>query len=632
MRSLLAQVSNLTTLSKKNRLNLIMFRLKGVQKIYKFNATQVPQPNSTFVFFISSDLPLFKQVLEQIGTLHAVRNASSSNITHYTEASTDFKAYHIICCPNLLHCLTVQLEEDGLYGLVQLHRFNWDFIALDTNCLSLEIPLLFQQIFINQDTSLLSSVAHSLRIFNMVFGQPNLILTYGEHSENIFKLTEMMRTNDKPTEATEMASLSDFSAMLIVDRSKDYPSCLLTPVVYAGLLLEIFPAQSGSLQINVTENKINSNKLAFLQVQPDNNRKAAPAVSSFRLNGTSDSIYRQNRYRHFSEVAQLLSAQAKTLGMEGKNLKDMKLEEMQEYVATKLPLVATQKKELFKHLVMCETIVNELGAQFEDLQSLEETMLRGGSRKTALARIQEMLSIDAHRFNSLRHICLLYLTCGLPYDEATAYVTNYLNAFGYRHMPTFVQLTAAKLFPDLDGVIGGVAKTTIKRLSSISLPKFGQSQFQVDANKLKLLPSDQTNMEGATVSSAGAPKSNKACPSYVFSGSYVPLVAQLVNFLLSSQRTEEFTGKCGHIEQLRVSKLGDRRNISLLELAAAVKTGLVCELFPLKPRTVFVFIVGGATYAEVAACQLVASLTNATVVLASTSIISSSDIIGSAFS
>lgn len=608
--------------------SLVFFRLKGVQKIYKFNGTQVPQPNSTFVYFISSDLPLFKQVLEQISTLHAVSNASSSNTAHYIEDSNDFKAYHIICCPNLLHCLSVQLEEDGLYGLVQLHRFNWDFITLDTDCLSLEIPQLFQQIFVNQDTSLLSSVAQSLRIFNMVFGQPNLILTYGEHSANIFNLIQMMEANDKPSEATEMDLPSDFSAMLIVDRSKDYPSCLLTPVVYAGLLLEVFPAQSGSLQINVTQNKINTNKLAFLQVQPDNNRKPVPEVSSFRLNGTGDSIYRQNRYRHFSEVAQLLSAQAKALGMEGKNLKDMKLNEMQEYVATKLPLVATQKKELFKHLVMCETIVNELGAQFEDLQSLEEIMLRGGSRKTALARIQERLSIDAHRFNSLRHICLLYVTCGLPYDEATAFVTNYLNAFGYRHMRTFVQLTAAKLFPDMDGAIGGVAKTTMKRLSAISLPKFGQSQFQVDANKLKLLPSDQTNLEGAV----GVPVSSKACPSYVFSGSYVPLVAQLVNFLLGSQRTEEFSSKCGHIEQLRVAKFADRRNISLSELAAAVKTGLVCELFPLKPKTVFVFIVGGATYAEVAACQLVASLTGATVVLASTSIISSSDIIGAAFS
>lgn len=528
----------------------------------------------------------------------------------------------------------MQLEEDGLYGLVKLHRFNWDFIAIDTECLSLEIPQLFQQIFVNQDTSLLSSVAHSLRIFNMVFGQPDLILTYGEHSENILKLIEMMEANDKPTDVTEMPSPSDFSAMLIIDRSKDYPSCLLTPVVYAGLLLEIFPAKSGSLQINVTENKITSNKLAFLQVQADNNRKPAPEVSSFRLNGTGDSIYRQNRYRHFSEVAQLLSAQAKTLGMEGKNLKDMKLDEMQEYVATKLPLVATQKKELFKHLVMCETIVNELGAQFEDLQTLEEAMLNGGSRKTALARIQEMLSIDAHRFNSLRHICLLHLTCGLPYDEATSYVTSYLNAFGYRHMQTFVRLTAAKLFPDLEGANGGVAKTTIKRLSSISLPKFGQSQFQVDANKLKLLPSDQTNLDGEAISTdaVGAPKNSKACPSYVFSGSYIPLVAQLVNFLLGSQRTEEFTGKCGHIEQLRVARLANKRNISLSELVAAVKTGLVCELFPLKPRTVFVFIVGGATYAEVAACQLVASLTGATVVLGSTSIISSSDIIGAAFS
>ncbi|KAG4069527.1 hypothetical protein HA402_006893 [Bradysia odoriphaga] len=573
-------------------------RVKGINKIFRFNQDNAPPKAATMVYMITSKLIMFKHVLDQIQKLEPMANENADDLIHF----------HVIVVPNVLHSFEVLLEEMGLFGLVQLHRFNWDFINLDTNIVSLEYPQIYREVFVKDDLSLISSVAHSMRLFNLVFGKPQLILTYGEHSEKILDMVDRIEGFQA---SNGQHKTSDFSAMVVIDRNKDYASCLLTPVVYSGLLVEIFDSVSGTLQIDVNANKIKSEKLDYLQVNPTTVQSTGD-VTHLRLSGSTDKIYNENRYRHFSEVVTLLSSQAKALGMEGKNLKGMQLAEIQEYVSKKLPQVASQKKDLIKHLILCETIVNELGAQFEKIQTIEESMLFNRNKKQIYAQIQEILSIDAHRFNALRHICLMHLTCGLTNEEATAFITNYLNAFGHKSMTVFPSLTNAGLFPEIENV-------TKAKLPTLSLPKW-QSAFQIEANKLKLLPEHDVSA-----------KTDPICPSYVFNGSYIPLVAQLASVLLTSDNFEQFSTKAGSTDQLRLFKYFDRCKESVKEIGLAVKTGAVADVFPLKPKTIFVFILGGLTYAEVAACQFVERMSGAKIVIGSNCMISGRDIVEACF-
>lgn len=589
-----------------------------MNKIYKFNATNLPQKNTTLVYIIPADLTLFTKVLDQIKLI----KISPSSLKN--QLDVDIKEYHIIAVPNVLHSFEVILEETGLYGFVQLHRFNWDFIALDTHLISLEIPQLFANVFVKEDTSLLSSVAHSIRVFNMVFKKPNMIFTYGKYSENILKMVDRITDHTKD----EKYETCDFSAMIMIDRNKDYTSCLLTPVTYSGLLLEIFPAKSGTLHIDAKKNKIRMGKLDFLQINNSKSTSSKPnEVSHLRMTGQSDSIYLENRYKHFSEVINLLSAQAKLLGMEGNNLHAMQLKDMQEYVAKKLPKITSQKKDLFKHLHLCETIVNELGAHFEQIQTLEESMLLNDNRKQTFGRIQETLTTDGHKYNSLRHICLLHLTCNLTTEESTQFVTNYLNTFGYSYLTVFSNLARAKLFPEIEAI-----NRTTNLLTNISIPKW-QNRFQLEANKLKLIPS-VNGQDGLSLKSSGSATSEPgpACPSYVFNGSYIPLVAQLAHFVCNSERFEDFYTKIKSIDDLKLLKYGHQTDgTSMLDTLNGIKNGTVNDLFSNQAKTLFVFITGGITYAEVAACNMVARLTGCTIVVGSDSVLSSEDVIDAAF-
>uniref|UniRef100_A0A182VVQ8 Vacuolar protein sorting-associated protein 33A n=1 Tax=Anopheles minimus TaxID=112268 RepID=A0A182VVQ8_9DIPT len=624
-------------------------RKKGIDKIFKFDPKNPPPKRMQFVYLITSSLLTFKSVLDQI-------SGYQSQTSSLMEPDIRNKQYHVVVLPSVLASFEHLLEEEGLHGIVELYNFHWDFLQLDESILSLELPNVFADVYVRKDTTPLGSIAQSIRIFNLVMGKPHLVFSLGENAEKILQMVLRMESkqrsnamaspvtgNDNNKADQNSAKDPEYAAMLIMDRDRDYPACLLTPVVYCGLLLEIQTLNSGSLIIDDDANKIKTGKLAFLQ-QPDlTPSPSKQESSSLRMSGTQDMIYLEHRYRHFSEVIGLLSSQAKALGLEGKAYsREMKLHEMKDYVTNKLPKVAAVKKELFKHLRLCETIVEEIGANFEKHQMIEESILTNTNRKQIMNYILELLSSDAHKYNTLRLICLYHVTIGLTGEDMTKLMSTYINAFGYRHLALFYNLFQARLFPDTTNI----SKT--KMLSQISIPTL-KTPFQIEANKLKQLPTDSNESVSTSGSDRDAGLSTvtpsginmaKACPSYVFNGNYIPLVTQLTHMIFAASSFDNLNTRLGHLERLKVSGRvlqGDCQGSvdtfptprTIKELSASCHKAALNQLFPLREKTMFIFIVGGITYAEIAACHLLERNIGAKIVLSSDRIIAGRDLIES---
>lgn len=573
--------------------------MKGFEKIYKLSSSPPPK-TKVIVYMIQAELLTFKHVCDQITFLDS----------KYPSHDESNKQFHVIVVPNILFTFKDLLEGEGLDGVVALHRFSWDFIKIDRNLLSLELPQLFRDVFVKNDKSLLSSIATSLRIFNMVHGRPKLIVSYGENSANILSMVSRME-NFRKTTAKEKQEFPDFNAMIVMDRDKDFPSCLLTPVTYSGLMVELFDMKAGILTIDTENNKMKSGKLNFLNVEEKENASDEKDVKTLRMCGTSDELYTSNKYRHFSEVVNLIKSESRNLEEErNKYSRDMNLEQMKDFVERNLPKVAAQKKMLFKHLVICEKIVQEMSGNFERLQNVEETMLRNGNRKQVLGYIDEQLYTNAHRWNVLRLFCLFHICIGgLSADEVNKFIGGYLNTFGHKYLDVFQNLMKAKLFPD----ISRIASKNLIGMAQSSLPR--KTPFQIDCGKLNLIPNEDL--------SNGKHEVSKACPSYVFNGNFIPIVAQLANVLLKTETFADFSSKFSHLDNLKVtgSLIGND-----LETLKDVSTQNL-KLFPIKPRSLLIFVVGGVTYAEVAACSMVESLTGSKIVLASDRITSGIEII-----
>lgn len=175
-----------------------------------------PVKTKPLVFIISANLITFKHVLDQINYLQT-RNPLPE--------IESIKEYHIIVIPNLIYSCKALVESEGLEGIVALYRFSWDWVKIDSNLLSLELPQMYQDIFVKRDKTLLSAIASSIRIFNMVHKKPNVIFSLGENSDKILSMVSRME-NWRRSASSEPSEYSDFNAMIIMDRDKDYPSCV----------------------------------------------------------------------------------------------------------------------------------------------------------------------------------------------------------------------------------------------------------------------------------------------------------------------------------------------------------------------------------------------------------------------
>ncbi|KAH8310931.1 hypothetical protein KR044_003491 [Drosophila immigrans] len=592
-------------------------KLKGIQRIYKHDAKQrVPrEADQVHIYMIRSILGTFQTLLRQLQPLAMTAMSARES------PDLALRMFHIICVPSCYSYFHALLEEAGLWGLVQLHHYNWDFIYLDHGVLSLELPNLYESLYLEGNSSALPAVAQSLRLMQMICGQPALTLTFGSHSEQVLQVLKALGPVPQPQ------SPPDFGAWLVIDRDKDYASSLLTPAIYAGLLLEVFQLRAGEISIDNANNKIRSQKLQLLQGKSEQTPKSSSKPSCIRLNSTCDEIYGDNRYKHFAQASSSVRAQVKALSLEVQKLNDLKLEEMHDYVARKLPKLTELKAKVLRHLNASEIVIQMLG-NFRQLQTLEEDILNNVSRKRLLSEIDMLLTTDGQRYNTLRLLCLLHLSAGVAPDELQQFSRNYCNMFGHRELCVFQQLSQAGLLPGLQPE----RKSSTKLLSNLPLPKFQQTEFQANANRLKLLTSCADAEQGpGSVADASVRAASKSCPSFVFNGTYIPLIAQLCSILLSASNADQLATKLSMIESVQVH-VGAGQTSSPKAYASHVKTtGEANDVFPLRLRNLFVFVVGGANYAEIAACDLVAKLTNSQITVASDALLAGSDLIAAAF-
>lgn len=599
-------------------------RQHGIEKIYKVDPNLGPTTNIVRVYLIPSSLTIFRSVLDQINSLISQNSSLKEQ-----------KCFHIIMVPKVLSILESILESKGLHGIVNLYTLTWDFMSMDEGILSLELNFIYKNVFIDQNYSFLSSIAMSLWSLTKVVSKPKLLFAIGKASAHVLDIYEVFNETYDRSDSDECEQ--EFGALVVIDRDQDYASGLLTPTTYSALLNEIFNVNSGNLELSIADTKSKQGKL-HLNIGP---KAEVSKTTPIALDSSVDALYGEIKYMHFSEVLGVLSAKAKTLKKEDVSKdRDLGIQEIKHFVANKLQQMANYKKNLVNHVVACETIISEMSHKFEVLQSTEADMIYNRNRKSNFNFIDENFSIDIHKHSSVRLMCLLSLTQGLTYEEYNSLVAKYLQAFGHNYLYMFNNLATAGL---LIQPSSSKLQLGIPNLSTLSekLPRWNNN-FQRTVTKLKQLPSDNE-------------KNNKTCPSFVFNGGYIPLIAIICKAILTSENFQELGlklsplndvkigGKVLDILKTGIETLNERlSNIHLENNAADLDFGcrdmktllqgirsdsVVNKLLPLKPKSVLVYIIGGVTYAEIAACEVLRLTTGSKIVIASDSIISGNDLI-----
>ncbi|XP_012226416.1 vacuolar protein sorting-associated protein 33B [Linepithema humile] len=477
----------------------------GVDKIYKMEEG-LKSSNSQRIFLVSNNLIACKRALDQI----------QSEISHTNRPHVEV-CHHLLVTPFVPAVLHNLVEEEGLSGLVTLHTLSVEFVKLDGNVLSLENPM-FIDLYYHKDTSLLRAIARNLWSLQLVLGSPRFSLFLGKHSQQVGKLMESME------ECLGSSSLqNEIGALIIMDRSFDLTTTLLTPVTYASLLNEIVEVNVGTAVLGKSQTKLDPNK---------------------------DQIYGEVRDIPCSDVFPILHGKAKSLKSEQEAVQTMKLAEMERYVSTRLQKTGKRTQQLAFHISACQTIADTLGSEFQALQAIEKLMLDCKDRKECLSYIER--NIDEHALRCLRLLCLLSITTdGITQSELQNIQKLHLHTHGYQHIPLFYKLHTT-------GLLKHRAENILHKLPNWS------SEWSSNAQKLKMLPgySKRSDQNGRT------------CPSYVFNNAYTPAIAQILNIVSNQEKDPRSFEDLMNLSNCAVS--GHRGALSPKMVVICVIGGITC--------------------------------------------------------
>ncbi|KAJ3628319.1 hypothetical protein MTP99_015632 [Tenebrio molitor] len=516
------------------------------------------------------DTPVFYMIFSKLTVFRQVVDQIRSQINQENPVKNKF---HVIVVPRYLYHFQEKLEELGLiYSVIKLHSFQWFPLNLDVGILSLELPNIFKSLFLQSDFTFLPPLARALWNLFFVIGKPRFIVALGEYSKKILSQVDLLIENQGDTDKLE----SDIGGLIVIDRNVDYSSALLTPGTYTALLNEVYGVSSG-----VCEYKEDGG-------QQKNEGRINPVVKkqpvNFTLDSNQDSVYADIKNRYFTEVTSVLSTLTKQLKTEKVQSKEMALDEIKRYVQTQLQATKSRKKFITNHLLAAETIINVLGSRYETQQEIEADIIRNTNKSANFSYLEESLCVEDNVHVSLRLFCLLSVTQKLSESEVKSFWRKFLHQFGFSYSFAYRYLINANF-------IAEPAPTN----SKIRLPKFVTKEFYTNANKLKQIPPnpEKINLKFPT------------CASYVFGGVYIPLITQIASMILNSTPIDEISMK---LSSLGVLSLRNDKG------------------FPLERRSLLIYLVGGVTYAEIAACNLLETLTGSRIIILSDRIITGNDL------
>jgi len=521
----------------------------GVDRVFKLEQ-QWPDASaaSTKVYFVTPTLDKVKIILDHLQMSNNVQKGL---------------IFHVIFMPKMLKEIDILLEEEGAHGKITIHEYLWELIPLDYDLLSLEIPSFFTSTFVHEETALLSSVANSILGMQTLFGQIKNRVAIGKHSVTVLDQLQLL---EQSQQVQSSSSSRDISTMLIVDRSVDYASVLLSPLTYEALLNEVFENVCGTIDLDERVTKGDHVKLQLT---------------------SKDKMFMKIRAQHFTNIFASLGSYAKQLKAQQSKAANLSITEMKSFVQKELKDIQTQSRAVALHIGACEVIQNEKGPVYEYILPLEIGLVTGTLYKESLAYLEEAMAQRQNMTTILRLMCLLsFCNNGISASDYDRLKHQFLQTYGFDKLMAFNTLKKMGLLTSREALVALKASVQGK-------DKPSSTSFLQVAKKLGL----NVGQNQSVVASSQMQED----VSYVFNGAYMPMLCKLAR-----------DAKEGNLEENLKELKGVKHKVIMGDQASASSTG----------KVVLIYFVGGYTFSEVAAFRHLQTILGNQFIIAGTSSIS----------
>ncbi|CAB0035911.1 unnamed protein product [Trichogramma brassicae] len=512
-----------------------------VIKMYPLVGGRLPSSDVTNVIFITRPhLDLMDLIAQNI---------------HGEERNRQHKEFHIFFVPRKSLLCEKKLQNRGVFGnFTLIEEFSCDLFPFDSDLVSMELSNAYREFYLDNDPTCLYQVAQALNNMQELYGKFPKVTGRGPAANKVWNLMQRL-DRELDNKRKTNASMPVIEHLLLLDRSLDLLSPLVTQLTYEGLIDEIFG-------INNTTVKLPAER--FL------NSDESPTVMSLEkkhqqiILNSGEELFSEIRDKNFNGVGPVLSKKAKTISSQfDERHGDKSVQEIKQFVA-RLPHMLATKQSLAKHTTIAEMIkeVTDSNNFLETLQ-IEQELLNGIDTDKPNSYIEDLIAQQEPLIKVLRLLCLQSITnSGLKQKLLDYYKREIIQTYGYQHLPTLLNLEKAGL---------------LKVQQSVR-------QYTVLRKALRLTVEDESEIMPKDI-------------SYVHS-IYAPLSVRLAEQLVQPGGWQGLNDILGLLPGPAISSYTQkttsniRRNSLTSEDSAADP-----------PKLILVFFIGGCTYAEISALR-----------------------------
>jgi len=278
---------------------------------------------------------------------------------------------------------------------------------------------------------------------------PNIV---GKGSNAQF-ITEMLFRMRRETATDEPMITPEFDSMIIIDRSVDMVTPLLTQLTYEGLIDEVFGIQNSSVDLP-GEMVVDKQAQKDQAPVPENKKFKTPLNSN-------DKIYQDIRDLNFSSISSILNQKAKIIDEYYKERHKAKTVSQIKDFMKKLGSFQTEHQFLRIHTNIVEAIlVVTKDPEFHIRLAAEQNLLADADVNMSLDYIEECIAKQEPLLKVLRLLCLASVTGNGLKDKIHAnFERELLQTYGYQHRFTLENLTKLGLFKRQEGRTNPFART-----------------------------------------------------------------------------------------------------------------------------------------------------------------------------
>ena len=433
-----------------------------------------------------------------------------------------------------------------------------DLVPLDDDVLSMELPHPLRSALLDNDYSVCYDVAHSIMRLQESFGVIPKIYGKGDlarKSVNILKrlMTEADSARDDDGFEAKEEPPAEIGQLVIIDRTVDLATPMLTQLTYEGILDEMFGIKCSHLSVPA--------KALLGKNDEPLDKEAAEKPRIYALN-SNDKIFSDLRDLNAPNVRQVMTKFFEDLSeFEASRPSANNMQQLAEWTK-KFALLKNQEKYAKVHLrifnYVFRTFLNT--QEFQDQLSCEQNLLIGEKETISGRSVSEPFIEEC-------------VQRGEPFIKVLRLLVLHSQAFGGMKSKNYDTLKK-----DIFHTYGLDAIFTLQNLEKLGIivPQDAKCPFsQVRRNLNLRVDLDETDL-------------NPQDPAYVFSG-FSPVIPRLV------QAAERPGGWAEIEETLRILPGGEAFEEDHAPQADS------------KPVTL-VYVIGGVTFAEISAIRLLAQL------------------------